>query len=120
MRRTDIIVIVLALATLPFLYSAFWGPNHRGTDASVQVANEKPQQFSLLRDHTLSVEGSLGESLIRIKNGKVAFIQSPCKNKQCIHKGWLSKNGEASACLPNRISLSVIGQSLSRYDSINF
>ena len=120
MTRGDSLVIILAVAALPFLYTQYWGPSHRGTEVNIQVANQEPQQHSLLRDQTLSIDGHLGQSLIQIRSGKAAFIASPCKNKQCIHSGWLSRNGATSACLPNRISLSVLGKGIARYDSVNF
>lgn len=120
MTRGDLLIIVLAIALLPLLYWQYWGPNYRGTEVDILTAGNEPQRLSLLRDQTLAVNGRLGESLIRIQNGKAAFIDSPCNNKQCVHSGWLSHNGDTTACLPNRITLSVVGKGIARFDSINF
>ncbi len=120
MTRLDLLIIVITLAALPLLYWHLWGPNYRGTEVKIFVANQTPQRFSLLRDQTLTINGKLGDSIISIKNGKAAFIESPCPNKQCIHSGWLQRNGDTTACLPNRITLSVIGDGVARFDSVNF
>lgn len=116
----DILLIVIAIAVLPFIYKQFWGPNYRGTEVDILVTGQESQRHSLLRNQTLTVNGKLGDSVIHIKNGKAAFINSPCKNKQCIHSGWLNRNGDTTACLPNRITLSVVGNGIARYDSVNF
>ncbi len=120
MTRADLIIIVIAIAALPLFYWQLWGPNYPGTDVDIIVAGEKPQRHSLLRNQTLHIHGRLGDSIVAIKNGKAAFIGSPCPNKQCIRSGWLDDNGETSACLPNGIMLSVIGDGIARFDSINF
>lgn len=116
----DILLIVIAIAALPFAYKQFWGPNYRGTEVDILVTGQEGQRHSLLRNQTLTINGKLGDSVIRIKNGKAAFIDSPCTNKQCIRSGWLDRNGDTTACLPNRITLSVVGNGIARYDSVNF
>lgn len=116
----DILFIVIAIAILPFAYKQFWGPNYRGTEVDIHVTDQESQRHSLLRNQTLIINGKLGDSVIRIKDGKAAFINSPCINKQCIHSGWQERNGDTTACLPNRITLSVVGDGIARYDSVNF
>jgi len=116
----DILLIAIAIAALPLAYQQLWGPNYRGTEVDILVTGQENQRHSLLRNQTLTVNGKLGDSVIRIKNGKAAFIDSPCSNKQCIHSGWLDRNGDTTACLPNRITLSVIGNGIARHDSVNF
>lgn len=120
MTRLDSLIIAIALASLPLLYLQFWGPTHRGTEVDIVVGNQAKQRYSLLRNQTLTINGKLGDSIIHIKNGKAAFIESPCSNKQCIHSGWLDRNGDTTACLPNRITLSVVGDGIARFDSVNF
>ena len=120
MTRVDLLIIVIAITALPLLYWQLWGPNYRGTEVDIIVASEKPQRYSLLRNQTLAINGKLGDSIISIKNGKAAFIESPCPNKQCIRSGWLDRNGDTAACLPNGITLSVVGDGIARFDSVNF
>ncbi|PCH59570.1 MAG: hypothetical protein COC05_06620 [Gammaproteobacteria bacterium] len=120
MTRVDLLIMIIAVAALPLLYLQLWGPNYRGTEVNIIVADQKPQRHSLLRDQTLAIKGKLGDSIITINNGKAAFIESPCRNKQCIHSGWHSRNGDTTACLPNRITLSVVGDGIARFDSVTF
>jgi hypothetical protein len=53
----------------------------------------------------------VGDVEIMVKDGAIAFIESDCPNKECIHAGWLSSPGDTAACLPNRISITLSGES---------
>lgn len=115
----DRFVIVLAVGMLPFLYHAYWGDRTQGEAVRILAPGRAPTTVSLDQTRTLTVQGPLGPSTIEIDRGKVRFVDSPCRNKLCIRAGWLSRGGEFAACLPNRISLVVIGRE-QRYDAINF
>jgi hypothetical protein len=70
-------------------------------------------------DRLLEIDGPLGASRIEIRNGRARFISSPCRGKVCIHSGWLEHTGELTACLPNRVSIQLLGQH-PRFDAVNF
>ena len=61
--------------------------------------------LSLDEEKTVSVKGTLGDSVVEIKNGKVHMKESPCPNKLCIHQGWLDSG--AIICLPNKVVITV-------------
>ncbi len=115
----DAAVIALALALLPWLYFTYWSDATPGEQARILRGGEQLALVSLHEHKHPSIEGVLGTSLLEIKDGKIRFINSPCRNKQCVHSGWVSLGGEFIACLPNRISVQVIGRE-PRFDSINF
>ncbi len=119
MTRADMVAVALAVAALPFLYHAYWGSNTQGDAVRIFMPGQPPALVSLDRDREVTVKGPLGPSILQIKDGKVRFVSSPCRNKLCIHSGWLSRGGEFAACLPNRISIVVLAQE-QRYDAINF
>ncbi|MEW6353387.1 MAG: NusG domain II-containing protein [Pseudomonadota bacterium] len=119
MTRADLLAIVLAVALLPYLYFTYWGDGARGEQARILVGGKPFAVISLAHDQRLSVPGTLGESTLEIHDGKIRFADSPCRGKQCVHSGWLELSGEFTACLPNRISVQVLGRE-PRFDSINF
>jgi len=75
--------------------------------------------FDLNQTRELHIQGALGETYISIQQGKVRFKQSPCNNQYCVHQGWLSRVGQVAICLPNQISLQLMGAK-SPYDSLNY
>ncbi len=118
MTRADYYIVLFAALLLPYLYISQWTGDKAGISATIMNGNETTE-VSLAHDHTLEIDGALGTSTIKIENGKIRFTASPCLGKQCIHSGWLEHAGEFAACLPNRISVAVLGEA-PRFDSINF
>jgi|AGTN01.1.fsa_nt_gi Uncharacterized protein conserved in bacteria len=53
----------------------------------------------------------VGDVEIAVKDGAIAFIASDCPGRECVHAGWLKSPGDTAACLPNRVSIAVSGES---------
>ncbi len=119
MTRADWVIVISAVALLPFLYALYWGNAAPGDRVLVLVNGKEVLAASLATDQEFAVDGPLGTSHIKVHGGQVRFTDSPCANKLCVHTGWLHHGGEFAACLPNRVSLVVSGLN-NRYDTINF
>ncbi|MDQ7074434.1 MAG: NusG domain II-containing protein [Gammaproteobacteria bacterium] len=115
----DRVVVVLATLSVLSLYPLLWGGQKPASHALIQVQKEEPRSASLQHRQLLHINGKIGISTIEIKDGFARFIDSPCRSKVCIHYGWLKHSGEVIACLPNSVTLSLVGGD-SRFDSINF
>jgi hypothetical protein len=119
MTRADWTLLILTLALLPTLYVGLWGGHGAGESVEIWIPGQKPRVLSLDRNQTVKVQGSLGTSVIEIRDHKARFIASPCTGKVCIHAGWQEHAGELAACLPNKVAIEILGRDR-RYDSINF
>ena len=119
LRRGDYLVLLISLVMLPWLYINLWGDQLAGDYVRILVGGEQLELVSLNQSTTLEIKGELGLSLLEILNGKIRFIDSACSGKQCVHSGWISKGGEVVSCLPNRVSIAILGGE-QRFDSINF
>jgi hypothetical protein len=117
--KADSIVICVAVLMLPWLYSHFWGDGSQGESARIQVAGQAPLLIPLQRSQRYTIDGPLGTSIIEVQDGRIRFAKSPCRNQLCVHSGWLQRDAEFTACLPNLISITVSGRN-PRFDSINF
>lgn len=120
MTRGDVVAICLAAAAVGAAYARFWQPAVAATQFEVRVAGTPGGRHALDRDRDIVVEGRLGPSLLRVQDGRVRFVSSPCRNKVCVHSGWLSHGGDAAACLPNRVSISLSGDAGSGLDAVSF
>jgi len=71
------------------------------------------QNGELVREVPLNVDQTfwVGDTVIAVKDGAIAFIESDCPNQECIHAGWLRIPGATAACLPNRVSITLTGES---------
>lgn len=114
----DWLVLMGGLFAVGVLFATLWHPEHA---AKLQIRDHHGifATYSLAQDRTIEVPGPLGVNLITIHQGQVRFIQSPCRNQYCVHQGWLSHAGQVAVCLPNQVSLELLG-SEKNYDSLNY
>ena len=114
----DYLVIALGLLLVVYLFKTLWHSEH-AAKLQLRQGNQIVATLSLNQDRLMDVTGPLGVSKIEIKQGKVRFLSSPCANQYCVHQGWLHHAGQAAICLPNRVSLELLGTQKS-YDSLNY
>ena len=114
----DYLIIALGLLLVVYLFKTLWHSEH-AAKLQLRQGNQIVATLSLNQDRLIDVAGPLGVSKIEIKQGKVRFLSSPCANQYCVHQGWLHHAGQAAICLPNRVSLELLGTQKS-YDSLNY
>ncbi len=119
MTRADHILILLAVCAMPLLYFHLWFGEEPAGLAQIRNGNNVPVIETLQPDRMLHISGPLGESTVEVNNGRIRFASSPCRTQVCVHSGWLTSAGEFAACLPNRISLTLLGKD-PRFDAINY
>lgn len=112
-KPADILILLSALLFTGWLYNIFWFDSAYQGQADrllIQYADNIPMEYPLSKAQIISIDGHIGTSLIEIKSGRARFIHSVCRNQFCVFHGWLSVAGDATACLPNRISISLQGR----------
>jgi hypothetical protein len=119
MTRADAIVVALAAALVGGLFAAYWQIPQTEAEFEVRSGRAVVARYSLHEDRTFAVAGALGDSVLKVEGNRVRFVSSPCRNKVCIHSGWHSHRGDAAACLPNRVSLSLLGGAQGRFDAVS-
>lgn len=117
--RGDWLVLAVAGLGIGLLHASLWQGAVAARSIEVRVAGEVYGHYPLDRPRTIHVGGVQGESVLRIEDGRVRFVTSPCRNQVCVHSGWLSHAGDAAACLPNRVSVSLEGGS-DTLDAVSF
>ncbi len=119
MSLSDRVVVLLAIALVGVLYARLWVPGGEGRQAWLTVAGREQAPVDLGRDQEIVVQGALGASQLEVRAGRIRFTRSPCTGKQCIHSGWLERAGDFAACLPNAVSVQVVGLD-ARFDAISY
>lgn len=111
LRPYDIVIVVLAV-TITVAFS-FFAVGRGGTAGSVEIKTDNGTfVYPLDEDRHIHAEGPLGTSEIIVEDGRVRFTASPCRDKICITAGDLSRTGEWAACLPNRVFVTITGESV--------
>ena len=105
----DSLIILISFIFIFFAFKTFW---HFETGSVVQVnfQGKTYGNFSLFQDKKISLVGREGESMIEIKNGQARFKSAPCKNQYCVQQGWIRFTGQILICIPNEISIEILGK----------
>ena len=114
----DWFIIILFCALITISTKFLWNLPE-GQYLEIYKNNEILATYSLNQKITKIIDGEKGETKITIDNGKVRFSSAPCAKKYCIHQGWINKANQIIICIPNKISISILGAK-TNYDSINY
>ena len=47
--------------------------------------------------------------VFEVKDGKIRIAESDCPDKICVHTGFIKKPMQTSVCLPNAVSVRIVG-----------
>ena len=117
-KAGDWFIIILFFALITISMKLLWNLP-QGQYLEIYKNNEILATYSLNQQITKKINGVKGETKITINNGKVRFSSAPCAKKYCIHQGWINKASQIIICIPNKISISILGSN-KNYDSINY
>ena len=117
-RSGDWLVIIASSLVVVYLFKSLWSHEH-ATKVQIRIGEKVYGTYDLNLARDVQVQGALGTAVIHIAHGKVRFATSPCHNQYCVHQGWLNRSGQAAICLPNQVSLELVGEK-KPYDTLNY
>jgi hypothetical protein len=114
-KRDVWVVLILFLALLGWAFVA----NHskKAARAVIVVHSKVYKVVNLNENETFEIKWN-GKYLmtVQVKNGAIRAKESTCKNKICVHTGWISKDGQSIVCVPNHIIIYTEGAKQASYD----
>ncbi|MCC6345608.1 MAG: NusG domain II-containing protein [Nitrospirales bacterium] len=102
-RMLLLFLLFLSLYSFFFIRQAL----PQGAELEIEVSGELRYALPLSTNKTVEVEGPLGRTVIEVKEGRARIKDSPCRNRICMHQGWIRSG--AVVCLPNRVMIRVTG-----------
>ncbi len=117
-RIGDWLMMVAGSALVILLFTTLW----QGREASklqIRAGNEVFGTYSLDQARIIEVPGPLGTSIIEIAHGKARVVSDPGPKQYCIKQGWLAQAGQVAMCLPNQVSIQLLGNN-KPYDSLSY
>lgn len=114
----DWLIILVCVLGVLYLFQILW-TNEHAAKVQIRLGDKIYATYSLNQQREIHVHGKLGDAVISISQGKVRFAKSPCTTQYCVHQGWLTRAGQVAICIPNQISLELVGEAKS-YDSLNY
>jgi len=82
-----------------------------GSKAKITVDGNIYSFININSENTIQIPTNLGKMKIVSSKGKVLVKESSCKHKICMHKGYISKSGEKIICAPQKLIITVLGNS---------
>ena len=109
LRDAIVIAAALLLAAAVFLLTL-------PKDADGRLFAEITQNGKLLASLPLDTDAEYVvngdyENVVTIVDGGAFFKYSTCPNKECVHTGKLTKAGQLAVCLPNGVTVRIVGES---------
>lgn len=106
-REGILLLLLLIIAAVIYLCTLF---QPKGSTVIIEQDGKpiKSVELSSLSSPELL---QLGEVTIELSRDGAGFVSSPCSDKVCVNAGMLSHAGEAAVCLPERISIRIVGSS---------
>jgi len=115
--RADVIVIsAILLAALLFLAFTLL-LRKPGAVAVVEINGETVGEYDLSKDGVFVLNG--GTNTLVIENGEAYVKDSACPDRTCERTGKIRYVGQTIVCLPNRLSVTVKGNSENGVDLVS-
>lgn len=110
MNKSDIKLIGLVLLiALIFLLGFKLFEKNDNKQAIVYYENKEVLKVNLNENKEYKVDGYNGEVIIIVNNGKIKVDQEKSPLHLCSKQGYISKTYETIVCLPNKISIKIVG-----------
>ena len=90
-----------------------------GDTVKIAVAGKLFGSYPLDEDRKIEVKKGGNVNLVIIKDGYVKMESASCKNQICVHTGKIKRAGQSIVCLPNRVSVTIEGESDEGFDTVS-
>ena len=121
-HRISIIVVASLLllsltALLIFSLTRVEGADVPTAAVEITVDGETVATYSLFDDGTYVLNG--GTNAIVIEGARVYMIHSDCPDHTCERTGKIKYVGQSIICLPNKLSVTIVGESEDAVDFVS-
>ncbi|MBR2281089.1 MAG: NusG domain II-containing protein [Spirochaetales bacterium] len=104
--RDIVLILALAVVGLGLLLAMQLG-GRAGAYAVVELEGSEIARYPLDCDGVFVLNG--GTNTLEILGGKARMLHAECPDKLCVKMGWVRFSGQSLVCLPERISVRIVG-----------
>ncbi len=116
--KKDVVIVSIILVGL-IGWALILQHSKTAAKAVIMVHSKVYKIVNLNKNETFKIKWK-GKYLmtVQVKDGAIRAKDSTCKNKICVHTGWISKDGQSIVCVPNHIIIYTEGAKAASYDLI--
>ena len=85
-------------------------PKETAKFANVSYKGEIVYHLDLNQEQNVEVQTEGGKLQIRVKNGKIAVISSPCPSQYCVHQGEKNQVGDSIVCPHEGVTVYLVSE----------
>lgn len=109
------IIFIICLVAIGFAFSMISYFSAKGEAAVVRYNGETVEKIDLSAEY---YERKINGVTVVCEDGSVYIKDSSCPDKVCVRSGKLSNSGESAVCVPNKVSVEIVGKSEKMPDAI--
>jgi len=113
--------VLTAILIAVFGLYVLWSQNSAHKSATKVLISRGGTQISgffLDKDSHVDLKEFGVNMVVEVRNGRVRVASSDCKQQVCVRHGWIDRPHEAILCLPNQITVELVGED-AEYDAIS-
>lgn len=114
----DVLVALLITAFGVYFLWTQLGGDRSATKAVVSMGGVMVTSFYLDKDSRIDLNEFGADMVLQVKNGRVRVASSDCAQQLCVRHGWIDRPKEALLCLPNHVTVELVGED-AEYDAIS-
>ena len=114
MKKGDLFLIVLYISlSLILMYNIISSQNSAISETKViakldgEIIFEEPLPVDSTK--TIPIETEHGLNILEINAYEVNIIEADCPDQLCVHQKIISKPGQILVCLPNHLTIEIVG-----------
>ena len=107
MKKRDFILIGAILGIILVVFAATQLSKEDGASVVVKINGQKVAEYSLFVNGEYELNG--GTNILQIKDGEAFLTEADCPDHLCVNQGKIRYSGETITCLPNRLTVTVVG-----------
>ena len=115
-KWSDVLFTAILIAAALLLWVVFQ-TSSAGGQAVIKLDGKQIAVLPLQSDSIYIVQGEY-TNVIEIKDGLVFVRETDCPNKICQKQGSIQKNGQSIVCVPNKMTVVIIGGEEATVDAI--
>ena len=115
MKKGDVIILSVILAVMLLSFGVFWtsGQKTENRQAVIIVDGAEYARYKLSPKFSeiIEIDTQFGYNKLEINCGKIRMLDASCEDKIDVKTGTIEKVNETIICLPNRVLVTIQGQS---------
>ena len=118
MKKTDLLLVVIALIAAAGIWLFYCAGADHGLTAVVTVDGEVRAELPLDETDSIEIETEWGYNIVHTEDGQAFVTEADCRDQICVDHKKIEKVGETIVCLPHKMVVEIIGEGEAEMDMV--